>query len=174
MGDSSDEEFSNEWIPYVERSEWKDVTPLEQEDGDNPVVMIAYSEKCLFIQITFIIIICLKISIFLCSQRCLQLFSSHSLQPRKKSTCIEINRRCTQVKRVQLYSLAISVQIVFIFLFLINIIGPEIKLIKYYNSQERNTACCGYGFVPRARLYRRYNNSKSEKLSSMASSTCSC
>lgn len=48
MGDSSDEEFSNEWIPYAERSEWKDVTPLDQDDGDNPVVMIAYSEKCLY------------------------------------------------------------------------------------------------------------------------------
>lgn len=48
MGDSSDEEFSNEWVPYAKRSEWKDVTPLEQDDGDNPVVMIAYSEKCLY------------------------------------------------------------------------------------------------------------------------------
>lgn len=48
MVDSSDEEFANEWIPYAERSEWKDVTPLEQDDGDNPVVMIAYSDKCLY------------------------------------------------------------------------------------------------------------------------------
>lgn len=46
MNDSSDEEFSNEWIPYSERSEWKDVEPLEQDDGENPVVVIAYSEKC--------------------------------------------------------------------------------------------------------------------------------
>lgn len=46
MNDSSDEELSNEWIPYSERSEWKDVEPLEQDDGENPVVVIAYSEKC--------------------------------------------------------------------------------------------------------------------------------
>lgn len=70
MTDGSDEEFSDEWIPYAERSEWKDVTPLGQDDGDNPVVMIAYSEKCRFIQISFniIIIICLRtILIFSCS-----------------------------------------------------------------------------------------------------------
>lgn len=46
MADSSDEEFSNEWIPYSKRPEWKDVTPLEQDDGENPVVVIAYSERC--------------------------------------------------------------------------------------------------------------------------------
>lgn len=48
MGDSSDEDFSNEWTMYADRSEWKDVTPLEQDDGENPVVVIAYSEKCLY------------------------------------------------------------------------------------------------------------------------------
>lgn len=46
MGDSSDEEFSSEWIPYSKRPEWRDVTPLEQDDGENAVVVIAYSEKC--------------------------------------------------------------------------------------------------------------------------------
>lgn len=46
MADSSDEEFSTEWIPYSKRPEWKDVTPLEQDDGENPVVVIAYSERC--------------------------------------------------------------------------------------------------------------------------------
>lgn len=46
MADSSDEEFSNEWIPYSKRPEWSDVTPLEQDDGENPVVVIAYSERC--------------------------------------------------------------------------------------------------------------------------------
>lgn len=46
MADSSDEEFPTEWIPYSKRPEWRDVTPLEQDDGENPVVVIAYSEKC--------------------------------------------------------------------------------------------------------------------------------
>lgn len=46
MGDSSDDEVSNEWVPYSERDEWRDVQPLEQDDGINAVVVIAYSEKC--------------------------------------------------------------------------------------------------------------------------------
>lgn len=50
MADSSDEEFSNDWIPYSKRPEWKDVTPLEQDDGENPVVVIAYSERCKYFQ----------------------------------------------------------------------------------------------------------------------------
>lgn len=47
MGDnSSDEDMPSDWIPYSERDDWADVRPLEQDDGDNPVVVIAYSEKC--------------------------------------------------------------------------------------------------------------------------------
>lgn len=47
MGDnSSDDELPSDWIPYSERPEWSDVVPLEQDDGENPVVVIAYSEKC--------------------------------------------------------------------------------------------------------------------------------
>ena len=47
MSDSS-EDISSEsaCIPYAERAEWKDVQPLDQDDGAVPVVRIAYSEKC--------------------------------------------------------------------------------------------------------------------------------
>lgn len=49
MADSSDEEISNEWIPYARRAEWTDVVPLEQDDGENAVVVIAYSERCKYL-----------------------------------------------------------------------------------------------------------------------------
>ncbi|CAD7088671.1 unnamed protein product [Hermetia illucens] len=42
---SSDEELAPDWIPYRQRSDWADVTPIEQDDGENPVVVISYSEK---------------------------------------------------------------------------------------------------------------------------------
>ncbi|XP_061397065.1 protein farnesyltransferase/geranylgeranyltransferase type-1 subunit alpha-like [Musca vetustissima] len=45
MSDSSDEEWSESFLPYSQRNEWKDVTPLPQDDGENPVVAIAYSAK---------------------------------------------------------------------------------------------------------------------------------
>ncbi|EDO49286.1 predicted protein [Nematostella vectensis] len=43
MADSSEDEESDNFVPYSERDEWKDVTPVEQDDGPNPVVAIAYS-----------------------------------------------------------------------------------------------------------------------------------
>lgn len=45
MSDSSDEEWAAEWIPYSQRNEWADVSPIAQDDGENPVVAIAYSSK---------------------------------------------------------------------------------------------------------------------------------
>lgn len=42
---SSSDSDGEEWIPYKERDEWKDVEPVRQDDGPYPVVAIAYSEK---------------------------------------------------------------------------------------------------------------------------------
>lgn len=54
MSDNSDDEFNGDfvstaWVPYAERLEWRDVRPIEQDDGPNPIVSIAYSPKCKFI-----------------------------------------------------------------------------------------------------------------------------
>ena len=54
---SSDEESSmssepNRWIPISERSEWSDVQPVRQDEGPAPVVRIAYSKKCRFLNFT--------------------------------------------------------------------------------------------------------------------------
>lgn len=39
----SDEE--QQWVPLKNRPEWSDVVPVEQDDGPNPVVPIAYKEE---------------------------------------------------------------------------------------------------------------------------------
>ena len=43
---SSSDSEGEDWIPYGEREEWKDVEPIKQDDGPQPVVSIAYSDKC--------------------------------------------------------------------------------------------------------------------------------
>ena len=48
MGDSSsDDDLPSDFVPYSRRKEWQDFVPLAQDDGDNPIVLIAYSEKCI-------------------------------------------------------------------------------------------------------------------------------
>ncbi|EFJ26706.1 hypothetical protein SELMODRAFT_228128 [Selaginella moellendorffii] len=42
MSSDDDEEV---WIPLREREEWKDVEPIPQDDGPNPVVPIAYTSQ---------------------------------------------------------------------------------------------------------------------------------
>ena len=48
---SDDENSSNEeFIYYRERPGWKDIQPLPQDDGPHPVVQIAYTDRCNYIQ----------------------------------------------------------------------------------------------------------------------------
>lgn len=45
MSDAESEEDTS-FIFYKDREEWKNVTPIPQDDGPDPVVKINYSKKC--------------------------------------------------------------------------------------------------------------------------------
>lgn len=47
MSDSGDSDVA--WIPYRDRPDWSDVKPVPEDDGPNPVVVIAHSERCKFL-----------------------------------------------------------------------------------------------------------------------------
>lgn len=45
MSDNGSDCFDEPWIAYREREEWKDISPVPQDDGPHPIVQIAYSDK---------------------------------------------------------------------------------------------------------------------------------
>ena len=49
-------------LPYSQRPEWKDVVPVAQDDGPNPLVPIAYSSDCKKSYFYFYVLGCLKMT----------------------------------------------------------------------------------------------------------------
>lgn len=48
MSDDSNDEFEcdKDYVLYKNRPEWKDVTPVQQDDGPDAIVAIDYTEVC--------------------------------------------------------------------------------------------------------------------------------
>lgn len=65
MSDSSEEDFNESYVLYKHRREWSDVKPLRQNDGINPVVAIAYSERCEYLNHGFYFVVSLSFG-FVC------------------------------------------------------------------------------------------------------------
>ena len=42
---SSPDSAPGDWLPYSQREDWRDVTPLQQLEGPSPVVQIAYTDR---------------------------------------------------------------------------------------------------------------------------------
>lgn len=48
MSASSSDENESDFQLYRHRPAWKDVAPIPQDDGDDPVVAIDYTDACEF------------------------------------------------------------------------------------------------------------------------------
>ena len=46
MAESSSDESETTFQLYKDRKEWKDVVPVPQDDGEQPIVAIDYTEQC--------------------------------------------------------------------------------------------------------------------------------